>query len=61
MKRLALIALLLLTLTGCSNVGKALERNWEFDRVMKDGRTVTCIAWKLGYAGGLSCDWENAK
>lgn len=28
---------------------------------LTDGRTVTCIVYKAGYAGGLSCDWENAK
>jgi len=21
------------------------------------GRMVTCVTWKLAYAGGLSCDW----
>lgn len=28
---------------------------------LSDGRTVTCITYKHGYAGGLSCDWDNAR
>lgn len=23
------------------------------------GRSVPCVTWKLGYAGGLSCDWSS--
>lgn len=23
------------------------------------GRSVSCVTWKLGYAGGLSCDWGS--
>lgn len=25
------------------------------------GKNVTCVTWKLGYAGGLSCDFQGAK
>lgn len=28
---------------------------------MPDGRTVECVTYKQGYAGGLSCDWDNAR
>lgn len=28
---------------------------------LPDGRTVTCVVYQQGYAGGLSCDWANAK
>ena len=28
---------------------------------LKDGRVVTCVIYEGGYAGGLSCDWDNAK
>src|SRR5207344_3019717 len=29
----------------------------EQDIHLKDGRIVTCLIYKQGYAGGLSCDW----
>uniref|UniRef100_A0AAU7J7X7 Uncharacterized protein n=1 Tax=Microbacterium phage Merry TaxID=3144827 RepID=A0AAU7J7X7_9VIRU len=32
----------------------------EYQHTLFDGRTVTCLAWQAGYAGGLSCDWANA-
>lgn len=25
------------------------------------GRTVPCVTWKNGYAGGISCDFASAK
>lgn len=28
---------------------------------LKDGRIVTCVTRFSGNAGGLSCDWDNAK
>lgn len=28
---------------------------------LRDGRIVSCVARISGYAGGLSCDWDNAK
>nr|DAL41027.1 MAG TPA_asm: hypothetical protein [Caudoviricetes sp.] len=28
---------------------------------LTDGRTVTCVVYRGGYAGGVSCDWEGAK
>lgn len=28
---------------------------------LPDGRSVVCVSWKGGYAGGVSCDWSNAK
>lgn len=32
-----------------------------FNKKLPDGRTVLCIWAEEGYAGGLSCDWDNAK
>lgn len=28
---------------------------------LPDGRKVLCVSWVGVNAGGLSCDWENAK
>lgn len=59
MKRSAAgLAALALLLTGCAsgeetNDGTVRERSVE----LSDGRTVTCLTYKVGYAGGLSCDW----
>lgn len=58
--------LLTLTLAGCEAPTGATERirdNSVFEKTaeLSDGRTVTCVAMKLGYAGGLSCDWGGAK
>ena len=53
-------------LTGCSspneqgNGTSAWEDIREHRVELSDGRTVTCIAWKRGYAGGLQCDWVGA-
>lgn len=58
--RLAALALALLA-TGCGvqDIGDAefTPRTVE----MPDGRTVECVTYKQGYAGGLSCDWDNAR
>ena len=60
------VATALLTLTGCSapvvegatgEEGYALSEN---ALRLSDGRTVTCVVYKAGYAGGLSCDWDGA-
>ncbi len=57
MKRL-LIAVVLVVLAGCGAGGPAKRGN---DVVLPDGRTVTCVVYKQGYAGGISCDWEGAR
>jgi hypothetical protein len=60
----------LLTLTGCgyadnSNDKSATEGthgNFATSNVtLLDGREVTCVTWKLMNAGGVSCDWDNAR
>lgn len=63
-KMMAVAALCVLLLTGCgvadAETGEStgLEQN---TIELKDGRQVTCVVYKAGYAGGLSCDWDNAK
>ena len=32
-----------------------------FQTHLPDGGTVTCVAYKEGTHGGLSCDWEHIK
>ena len=32
-----------------------------FQVELADGGTVTCVAYKSGAHGGLSCDWEHIK
>lgn len=32
-----------------------------FQTRLPDGGTVTCVAYKNGTHGGLSCDWEHIK
>lgn len=32
-----------------------------FQTHLPDGGTVTCVAYKDGTHGGLSCDWEHIK
>lgn len=58
--------LLTLTLAGCeepTSVEEQITDKSVFEKTAKlsDGRTVTCIVFKFGYAGGLSCDWGGAK
>ncbi|WP_104086549.1 hypothetical protein [Arthrobacter sp. GMC3] len=62
-KTIATLAVVgLLALTGCSSEQQAAESSPVPHAVkLADGRTITCIAWKAGYAGGLSCDWDGAK
>lgn len=71
MKRIAALAVALMLFAGCAKNEPAdtAETPGAFDpgdmvrvtEVRVDDRLVTCIAWKRGYAGGLSCDWANAK
>lgn len=65
MKRtIAAIALVALALTGCGvdEQGNKRMDGLKENRVnLTDGRTVTCVVYRGGYAGGLSCDWEGAK
>lgn len=60
----AVMTMTALLLAGCgaadvsTGVGTGLG---ESTIVLKDGRQVTCVVYKRANAGGLSCDWDNAK
>lgn len=60
------LAVVAAVLTGCSSTSDQGDGTsaWESIREhrveLSDGRTITCIAWKRGYAGGLQCDWVGA-
>lgn len=55
-KALIVAALLAVSLSGC---GLHYIGTETVDT--PDGRHVLCIWKKVGYAGGLSCDWNGAK
>ena len=63
-RKMMVVAVAALLLTGCgaadAETGEStgLEQN---TIELKDGRQVTCVVYKAGYAGGLSCDWDNAE
>ena len=67
-KRIVATVLCAIVLTGCSPIGKSGSGE-SFESVytrevihrLSDGRVLTCITYKSGYGGGISCDWENAK
>lgn len=61
MKRLVALAGLLLVLSGCTQKNRSGPDNYVAEVVeLPDGRSVICVSWKRNYAGGLSCDWDNA-
>lgn len=58
-----------LALTGCAtggspesddNAGRKSDTLYERAIDLTDGRTVTCVVYRWGYAGGVSCDWAGA-
>jgi hypothetical protein len=66
MKRLAIVAVAVLTLTGCGSgadnaAGTESSNLIERTIDLTDGREVTCIIYGTGYRGGLSCDWGGAR
>lgn len=55
-------------LAGCGPMAEAEEREPKdphhtsvIEQELEDGRTVTCVWAEGARAGGLSCDWANAK
>lgn len=68
MKRGILAATLaVVVLTGCEaatgpvSVSETSTRYWVKRLALPDGRTVLCVTYSDGAAGGVSCDWENAR
>ena len=63
-RKMMVVAVAALLLTGCgaadADTGKSTNLS-EKKIALKDGRQVTCVVYKAGYAGGLSCDWDNAE
>lgn len=62
MRRLLLISILAMLLLACASSDDASDsvstRSLsEREITLVDGRTITCISYKAGYGGGLSCDW----
>ena len=55
---LALAASLMLTACSAEDWDSTHESNLHPRTVTVDDREVTCVLYKAGYAGGLSCDWE---
>ncbi|UGS26354.1 hypothetical protein K8F61_17265 [Microbacterium resistens] len=69
MSPLVVLALGGLVLSGCASggspavdgdAGQRSSKLYERTISLTDGRTVTCITYRSGYAGGLSCDWDGA-
>lgn len=60
----ALAIVTALTLAGCASVdpdgGEATHLRDNHVK-LSDGRTVTCVMYRDGSLGGLSCDWEGAR
>lgn len=60
MRRAAWLVAAALTLAACGapadDPGSG-RSGFSVDQVDVNGRQVTCISWKSGYGGGLSCDW----
>lgn len=56
------VSVMLLALSGCAaeNYNEQQGNTYIFDVKVKD-KTVTCLSWKYGNAGGVSCDWANAR
>lgn len=54
---------LALTLTACGaeNWDSTHENNLTPKVITVDGRDVTCVIYKSGNGGGVSCDWEGAR
>lgn len=58
MKLAGLIAAAAILLSGC---GRASLEHYD-THLLRDGdHNILCVTWKLGYAGGLSCDWDHPR
>lgn len=52
---------LMLTACGAENWDSTHEKHLTPKVITVDGRDVTCVIYKSGNGGGLSCDWEGAR
>ena len=65
MKKLAVVLVALLVLSGCGRDGA--EQSSSNDQLseqtitLSDGRVITCVLYRASRKGGLSCDWEGGK
>lgn len=63
--RVALAALVLITLAGCTmtdaeSVDATPRARAAWSQPLPDGREVMCVFAKSGHAGGVTCDWNTA-
>lgn len=70
-----LLAVIAVFLFGMASAGISREQKNKMDDAVNgtaggvaswqaklpDGRYVTCVSWKNGPSGSISCDWGNAK
>ena len=54
----AIAAMLTLTACGAEDWDGTHENHLTPRVITVDGRDVTCVIYKSGYGGGVSCDWE---
>lgn len=57
----ALAMMLMLTSCSAEDWDSTHEKNLTSRVITVDGRDVTCVIYKAGNAGGVSCDWEGAR
>lgn len=64
-KKILVLGAGVLLLAGCgTNAGDPENHYGNFRTgavTLDDGRTVECVTWKAFEAGGMSCDWANAR
>lgn len=62
---LAAVAALSVAAAGCGNnpsqPASQPKGTFRVVDVNVHGRTVACVTWSTGHAGGITCDWESAK
>lgn len=58
MRFAGLLAVAAVLLAGCDHA--SLE-HYDTHMVRDGDHNILCVTWKLGYAGGLSCDWGHPR
>ena len=65
--QIAVLGLLTLCLSGCMLDNNPTSPDpsaggwFGTTHVNVDGKMVPCVTWKMGYAGGISCDFAGSK